>query len=135
MGRVINMANDFFYIFQGFKRKDIYSPYDYFHMMKYRVKMGEPQYIRDWIESLDISKHPSVIKIQNDLLDMFNNPAKHTCLSKDDRDNIFKPKGKDWASGPTGGAYGFNKCTIRCIKENMFAENPNCPELAGGEEW
>ena len=99
------------------------------NMMKYRVKMSKTQYVRNWIDSLDVSNHPSVIQIQTVALDMFDNPEKHTCLSKSDIDKIFSPYGEDWGSGSTGGAYGFNKCTIRCIKENMFTENKNtnCP--------
>lgn len=54
---------------------------------------------------------------------MFENPDKHTCLSKSDIGGIFKK----WSCGTTGGAYGFNKCTIRCIKENMFVEDHYCP--------
>ena len=92
-------------------------------MMMMKVIPSKPQYIRNWINSLDESEHPSVIKIKTVVLDMFENPDKHTCLSKSDIDDIFKK----WSYGSTGGAYGFNKCTIRCIKENMFVEDHNCP--------
>lgn len=92
-------------------------------MMKFKVVTDKPEYILEWIKSLDKFNSPSVEKIQTALLNMLNNPTKHTCLSEKELDEIFGT----WDHvDHSGGAYGFIKCTANCIRKKMFIENPDC---------
>jgi len=67
---------------------------------------------------------------------MITDPKQYRCWPKVEIDNLFiGPYSGDWADEKYDHGYGAIKPVFRVIKDLIFKQNFECPELAGGEEW
>lgn len=123
MGSTINMDGDFVF-FQKVFYLICLSLYED-SMMK-KVIEKPPKSLRIDIDSL--SKRfdiPNVGKIQKELKDMLDNPKNYTCLSEDYIDKMFG----NWIKPSPGNSHAPTKETVIRIKEKMFQDNSDCPEI------
>lgn len=102
-----------------------------------RVKQHEQKGVLSMIQTVHTPyKSRSVIEIQRKLLDMYNDRKNQRCLSQKEIDEIFKgPSGSSWDS-PTGTDKGraVVEQNLKNIKEQMFEDDPDCPEINSGEK-
>lgn len=108
-------------------------------MMMYDVKphVKDIKGLKILIDIVDsLHSHKEVKIIQEMLQKIMKYPKQYKCWPKAEIDNIFiGPSGGDWADEKDDRGYGAIKPVFRVIKDLMFKQNSECPELAGGEEW
>ena len=108
-------------------------------MMMYDVKphVKDIKGLKILIDIVDsLHSHKEVKIIQEKLQKTMRDPEQYICWPKAEIDNIFiGPSGGDWADEKNDRGYGAIKPVFRVIKDLMFKQNSEYPELAGGEEW